>query len=298
MYPKKMIPIVNNYYNSNNCTIREISKIFSISKSTIHRWINNKEKNGPDIKNSISSELICSTISNIILRDPFVTIKNVQQMVHKTINKKISISGIYIYFKKLKFSYKKVSFRSYSNIKNLNKQVKNFKKIVKKIKLNNIICLDESFIKTNMTFEHGWSKKGQKVEKYIKSNPKKLSIMMAISNKGIISNKIYETNVNKKIFYDYLKDDLLPKINNKYILMDNVSFHRSLDILELIKNSHNVPLFIPPYSPDFNPIENVFHILKHKIRTKNEAINIPNITKNINEISNKFQKMYKHSFRN
>ena len=121
--------------------------------------------------------------------------------------------------------------------------------------------------------------------------------MMAITNKQIISSQLYDTNVNKTIFYNYLKNDLLPKIKNKYILMDNVSFHRSKEIINLIRETQNIPLFIPPYSPEFNPIEGVFHILKHKIRSKNEVVTIKVIEETIKEITNNFQKMYKHSFR-
>ena len=55
---------------------------------------------------------------------------------------------------------------------------------------------------------------------------------MAINNKKIISSKIYEENVNKKIFYKYMKEELLPKIKNKCIVMDNVSFHKSKEIIE------------------------------------------------------------------
>ena len=49
------------------------------------------------------------------------------------------------------------------------------------------------------------------------------------------------------------------------------------EIIELIRESNNSILYIPPYSPNYNPIEGVFHILKYKIRTKNEEINKINI---------------------
>ncbi len=104
--------------------------------------------------------------------------------------------------------------------------------------------------------------------------------------------------MNKKnIFYNYLENELLPKIRNKYILMDNVSFHRSKEIIEIIKKSGNEVLFIPPYSPQFNPIECVFHILKSKLRADKKQINIKNINETINNIDTLYQKMYKHSFR-
>lgn len=295
MYPKQMIKIVKDFYKTNNYSIREIAIIFKISKSTIHRWINIEEIKTKKI--IINYDVIKNTIEKIIKENPFVRIKDIQTKVNKIINKKISFSGIYVYLKRLNFTYKQVSQKTYSNMKILGQKIKEFKKMIKKIKLKDIICLDESYIVTNMCNKFGWSKKGEKIEKYIKANPKKYSIMLAINNKKIISSKIYEENVNKNLFYEYLKKDLLPKIKNKYILMDNVSFHRSKEIIQLIEESKNTPLFIPPYSPQFNPIEGVFHILKHKIRLKNEKINVESIGKTIKEITNKYQKMYKNSFR-
>ena len=296
MYPKEMINIVKNFYKSNKYSIREVSEIFKISKSTIHRWINIDNKN-KKCKNVSDYEIIKETIENIVKENPFIRIKDIQNKIKNIICKYISVSGIYLYLKKLNITYKLASQKLYSNMNNLKQKVKEFKKIIKNIKLKNIVCLDESYIMTNMCNTYGWSKKGERITKYIKSNPKKFSIMMAIDNKKIISSKIYNVNINKEIFYEYLKNELLPKIKNKYIIMDNVSFHKSKEIKELILKSKNKIIYIPPYSPEYNPIEGVFHILKNKIRQKDEIINEKNIKCTIGEINNKYQKMYKKSFR-
>jgi transposase len=199
MYPKEMINIVRDFYNNNNYSIRDVALIFKISKSTIHRWISDIIK-VIKVKSITDYDLICTVIINSIQSNSFMTLKDIQIKIHETVNKKVSISGIYVYMKKLNLSYKKVSKHLYSNINDLNKKVKKFKKIVSKIKLNDIVCLDESFVHTNMCNDYGWSKKGHKIEKYIKSNPKKFSIMMAITNKEIISSQVYDTNLNKGIF--------------------------------------------------------------------------------------------------
>ena len=296
MYPKEMINIVKNFYKSNKYSIREVSEIFKISKSTIHRWINIDNKN-KKCKNASDYEIIKETIENIVKENPFIRIKDIQNKIKNIICKDISVSGIYLYLTKLNITYKLASQKLYSNMNNLKQKVKEFKKIIKNIKLKNIVCLDESYIMTNMCHKYGWSKKGERITKYIKANPKKFSIMMAIDNKKIISSKIYNVNINKEIFYEYLKNELLPKIKNKYIIMDNVSFHKSKEIKELILKSKNKIIYIPPYSPEYNPIEGVFHILKNKIRQKDEIINEKNIKCIIGEINNKYQKMYKKSFR-
>ena len=62
--------------------------------------------------------------------------------------------------------------------------------------------------------------------------------------------------VNTDVFYTWLTEDLLPKIPAKaVIMMDNASFHQRADIQEAIQAAGATLEFLPPYSPDLNPIE-------------------------------------------
>lgn len=65
-----------------------------------------------------------------------------------------------------------------------------------------------------------------------------------------------EGSCNKQIFIEWLKNALLPNLEQGIsIVMDNVAFHKSKDILELVTDKLMNIIFLPPYSPDFNPIE-------------------------------------------
>jgi transposase len=63
----------------------------------------------------------------------------------------------------------------------------------------------------------------------------------------------------------------LPK-TTKVILMDNVSFHHSKDVSLLLRNNNLQPLFIPPYTPRCNPIEEVFSVMKSYFRSYNDDV--------------------------
>ena len=82
--------------------------------------------------------------------------------------------------------------------------------------------------------------------------------------------------------------------------MDNVAFHKSHKIRDLIEGSGNHILFIPPYSPDFNPIEEVFSKLKSYICNniapvkKNKDIN--RLLKKFVKKNDSFEVYYKHAF--
>lgn len=79
--------------------------------------------------------------------------------------------------------------------------------------------------------------------------------------------------------------------------MDNVSFHKCKEIRETIEKTNNEILFIPPYSPELNPIEEVFSMFKAKIVRTSEKHIIDSIKSVINSIKNSnFENYYKHSF--
>ena len=77
---------------------------------------------------------------------------------------------------------------------------------------------------------------------------------------------LFEGNLNALIFNHYLKEQLLKQLElGSLLIMDNASFHKTRKTRELIEESGHELLFLPPYSPDFNPIEKHFANLK-KIR--------------------------------
>lgn len=55
--------------------------------------------------------------------------------------------------------------------------------------------------------------------------------------------------------------------------MDNISFHKNMIAKERIEDTKNETIYIPPYSPEYNPIEKIFYLLKNKIRKINGTIN-------------------------
>lgn len=69
-------------------------------------------------------------------------------------------------------------------------------------------------------------------------------------------------------FNDWLEYCLLPNLGQGWvIIMDNASFHKGARTKELIEKTGCVLLYLPPYSPDFNPIENQWASLKNRYRT-------------------------------
>ena len=90
---------------------------------------------------------------------------------------------------------------------------------------------------------------------------------MAMTKDEILNYNIYESSVNKKTFVEFIKNIIKNlKEDNYLFVFDNASIHKDEDMLNFIKNSNNNYLFTPPYSPNLNPIENTFGIIKNIYR--------------------------------
>jgi transposase len=94
-----------------------------------------------------------------------------------------------------------------------------------------------------------------------------VSALVAISVEEVITYEMIDKSYNSVTFRDFLCR-LIPQLkeHQKYILMDNVSFHHNREALQLLQENSIRPLFIPPYSPEYNPIEEVFSVVKRRFR--------------------------------
>jgi len=273
---------------------REIASILDISKSIVHYWTNYKYT--PITKVCIDVNKIIKFIKSLLISDKFISLLNIRSQLLLKFKKSFSSSFIYtIIVKKLNYSYKKISKKTYS--KNIKELLKLKKKFIRSNKnYSNIISIDETYVHSNIHNNYGWSLKGKPLIHFVKSNPIKYTIIVAISCNGNEHYTILNKNANTDSYKEFITQ-LSLKFSNKKFLMDNVSFHKSSIIKNIIENSSNEILFIPPYSPELNPIEEVFSLLKRKIINSDSNTILSKIKNSIISLKNtNFENYYKHSF--
>lgn len=133
-----------------------------------------------------------------------------------------------------------------------------------------IVYLDESGIDDNEAFPYGYAPKGKRL--YAMKNAyrnKRLSIIGALNQKNIIAPFVFEGYCNSKVFEAYVEKVLVPElIPGQTIIMDNASFHKGKRVEMIIKNAKCSLLYLPAYSPDFNPIEHYWSSIKQCIKTQ------------------------------
>ena len=134
-----------------------------------------------------------------------------------------------------------------------------FKEIISKYEQQKrtIVYTDESGFAFNMPRTHGYSPKGARCygEKDWHARGR-INVIGASVNNTLLTVCLFELNINSDVFFAWLTKDLLPKVPpNSVIVMDNATFHKRKDMIQAIKSQGHTPEYLPPYSPDLNPIE-------------------------------------------
>ena len=94
-----------------------------------------------------------------------------------------------------------------------------------------------------------------------------ISLVSAIGSDGVKPSMSVEGAVDGKAFETYIKHFLVPTLERgQIVVMDNLSVHKSKRVEQLIEAAGSALLFLPPYSPDFNPIEEAFSKIKSILR--------------------------------
>ena len=94
-----------------------------------------------------------------------------------------------------------------------------------------------------------------------------MSIASALHCGKLCAPFIFEGSCNRDVFETYVEKVLVPILTpGKTIVLDNATFHHGGKILQLIEKSQCKVLYLPPYSPDYNPIEHFWTCIKNTIR--------------------------------
>ena len=331
---------VSNWYKWMKTDVNKICKK-RITKDYCNNIILSKQKN--------FNINIINDINKLIINDPFITRNDVINSIYTKYKIKLSQNSISSIYKKLNLTRKKPRHYIVKSIDFLDKLIikrNEFNKEISivfkievetnlnfyfvsynaknnilslkilfdgyKINIDNIISIDEAGFNSLNNIDKGLSVKGKRINVPITDKKiKNKSLICAVTINGIIHNEIHESGVNGVIFKDFIQK-IINKLTtpNHYFIFDNVPFHHNKAMLKLITDSGHHYMFTPPYSPNNNPIETIFGIIKVNFKkaykekdNKSKNICIINLIKNATEKVNKdynkesLTKIFNHSLK-
>ncbi len=128
--------------------------------------------------------------------------------------------------------------------------------------------IDETWIRTDMAPIRGWGAKGERVIGFAPDGRwRTLTFLAALRVDELSEPCVVDGPINGEIFRCYIEQFLAPSLRpGDIVVLDNLGSHKSAAVREAIRKAGAHLAFLPPYSPDLNPIEQVFAKIKHWMR--------------------------------
>jgi transposase len=131
-----------------------------------------------------------------------------------------------------------------------------------------LVFIDETWIKTNMAPLRGWGPRGRRLRGFAPHGHwRTLTFLGALRCDQLTAPCVFDGPINGECFRAYVRQQLLPVLRpGDIVIMDNLGSHKSAAIRHTIRAAGARIWFLPPYSPDLNPIEQPFAKIKHWMR--------------------------------
>ena len=239
---------------------RKAGKAFGVSKSSVAKWL--KMDHDPNSRKrklrGAKYTMVDDFIRNLILEEPRVTLDHIASKINEKHEMDISRSSVHRALKRMGFSNKTTS-QCWTK-----QEVDLGHPFFENDPYDDdaIISIDESGFCVSSRPTRGWGPKGDRVHRGKPPRRRRLSAIVAINKRGIVAQELVYGGVNGAAFASFLQK--IP--DGSRVLLDNCSIHKSAIVREAMAEKGIRVKFIPPYSPWFNPIENVFGQAKSHFR--------------------------------
>ena len=265
--------------------IEEVAEQFFVCTRTVRRFVDlflntgdvttEHRKPGPSKKLSETEQLI---LLQILFENPGIYLDEIKEKLQESSGLSVAHSTICVEVHELGLTRQKMSFIMSRRCEDKRAE---FLCQVMNIPARMFVFVDETGSnQRDLHREHGYGLRGTTPVKlkFQTVNGKRISVIAAMSTNGVEDFYIVEGSVNGEIFCEYLRNSLLPLLqpfngtnSNSIVIIDNASIHHLDEACQLILNTGSLLWFLPPYSPDLNPIEQLFHQVKAFLRNNQAA---------------------------
>ena len=284
------------HYLGSGKTQEEVCEIFGCSPRSLMRWVGRYENNGsierknrPPVAYKVKKEHLKFIVKEL-KTNPTITMEDLlERLKNKFDELELSRRHLAQVVKDNYISLKQTHIRHepekrFGKDVDINKNLKEFYKEIKKYSIDDIICIDETSINSLQKRQHCYSEVGKRCTITTTSQEvfKRYTAIMAISSKGMVSWQLYEKGgMDSERLINFL-NEVTTKYKDKLIILDNASCHRNDRVKSLIQE-HNKLLYSVPYQHFTNAIENYFSVFKSKLQ-KLDGLTYEEIKANIRKV--------------
>jgi transposase len=131
-----------------------------------------------------------------------------------------------------------------------------------------LVFIDETWVKTNMAPLRGWGTRGARL---LASAPyghwKTMTFIAALRHDRVEAPWLLNSPINGEAFHAYVQAELIKTLKpGDIVVLDNLGSHKGSAVRKMIRDAGARLIFLPPYSPDLNPIEQLFSKVKQAMR--------------------------------
>jgi transposase len=141
-----------------------------------------------------------------------------------------------------------------------------YRRKVRKIEPKRLVFLDETGLATTMTLGYGWAPRGERVVGAVPTTWKSTTLIAAVALDGAFAPLAFPGALDRTAFQVYVEEVLAPLLRpGDVVVFDNLTAHDDATAARAIKRAAAEVLRLPPYSSDYNPIEEMWSKLKHRL---------------------------------
>jgi transposase len=144
-----------------------------------------------------------------------------------------------------------------------------WKELQLSLPIERLVFIDETGLRTNLVRRYGRARRGQRlIDRTPHGHWKTTTFISALRHDRLTAPMVVDGPMNSAVFLAYVRQVLVPTLSpGDFVVMDNLSSHKAAGVREAIEAAGAKLVYLPPYSPDLNPIEMTYSKLKWLIRS-------------------------------
>ena len=267
MYSLEVRKVVLRVYAATR-SMRLAGRMTGVSASSIQRWLASVT---PKQRDCIARKLkppVLEMLGALLHSHPCSTIDELRSALRKASGVEVGKEAVRLAIRK-HLGWTRKRTRPWRKAVNFEKRVAEFTRSMAVVPPGAIVAsIDETGFDNGLRPAMGYAPRGQRLRinsrKYGGHRQQRETVIACATNMGRLYKHHFQGHTNAITFAHALQTFPLPP--GAFILLDNARFHHSKSVLERMRQRGWHPIFVPPYSPWCNPIENIFGMAKHAWR--------------------------------